>query len=210
MENKMELKARIIILFYLLIFLTKGFSQTDVQAGISISEEGLKSFYFSVSEYYGVPENEVIIVHERKIPDEDLPVVFFIAGRAGVDPKVIIDLRIGGSSWYNISVKYGIYPDVYYIPLTVDPGPPYGKAYGYYKNKPKSKWKKIKLSDEDIINLVNLRFISEHYNYAPEKVIKMRTDGKHFAVINDNVKSEMKGNKNNSQDKSKNNSKKNK
>jgi hypothetical protein len=206
----MELKARIIILFFLLIFLTKGFSQTDVKAGISISEEGLKSFYFSVSEYYGVPENEVFIVRERKIHDEELPVVFFISGRAGVDPKEIIDLRIGGSSWYNISVKYGIYPDVYYIPLTVDPGPPYGKAYGYYKNKPESKWKKIKLSDEDIINLINLRFISEHYNYAPEKVIKMRTDGKHFAVINDNVKSEMKGNKNNSQDKSKNNSKKNK
>ena len=204
----MELKARFIIPFFLLIFLTKGFSQTDVKAGISIGPEGLRAFYLSVGEYYRVPENEVIIVRERKIPDEELPVVFFIAGRAGVDPNVIVDLRIGGSSWYSISVQYGIYPDVYYIPLAVDPEPPYGKAYGYYKKRPKSEWKKIQLADADIINLVNLRFISEHYNYVPENIIKMRSEGKHFALINDNIKTEKKGNKNSNNGKSKSNEKK--
>ena len=130
-------------------------------------------------------------------------VVFFIAGRAGVDPKVIVNLRLEGNSWYSISIRYGIYPDAYYVPLTVRPGPPYGKAYGYYKNKPKKEWKKIKLSDNDIINLVNLKFISEHNKYSPEKVIKMRSKGEHYAEINTNVKAEKKGGKNHKNGKNK-------
>ena len=200
----MKLKARNIIPFFSLFFLLQVTAQTDVNVGISVGPEGLRSFYLSVSEYYHVPEREVIVVRERKIPDEELPVVFFIAGRAGVKPEVIVDLRLGGSTWYDISVRYGIYADVYYVPLAVEPGPPYGKAYDYYKNKPKKDWKKIKLADADIINLVNLRYISEHYNYEPERIIKLRSEGKHYVVINEKIKSEKKGNKNNSKGKNKN------
>jgi hypothetical protein len=67
-------------------------------------------------------------------------------------------------------------------------GPPYGKAYGYYKKKPKHKWKEIDLSDEDVMNLVNLRFMSSHYNYEPERIVKLRSQGRDFVVINDDVR----------------------
>jgi hypothetical protein len=192
MVNKMKPNASYIIVLFVFTFLSSIFSQTQVDAGISIGPEGLRGFYLSVGEYYRVPEREVIVIRERNIPDDELPVVFFLSARAGVEPRVIVDLRLGGMSWYDISIRYKIYPDVYYVPLPVSPGPPYGKAYGYYKKKPKKEWKKIRLSDSDIVNLVNLRFISEHYSYPPEKVIKMRSKGSHFTVINDNVK---KGNK---------------
>jgi len=203
----MKSKLKKLVPFLSLFFILPAFAQ-NVDAGISIGPEGLKSFYFSISDYYHVPEKEVVVVRERKIPDEELPVVFFIARRAGVEPKVIVDLRLGGSSWYDISFRYGIYADVYYVPLVVDPGPPYGKAYGYYKNKPKKQWKKIKLADADIINLVNLRYISEYYNYKPEKIVKMRGEGKHYTVINENIKTETKGK--NNKEKNKGNNKKKK
>lgn len=176
--------ANIIFVFSLIT----GVSHAQVNAGISIGSEGVRGFYLSVGEYYRVPEREVILIHERNIADEELPVVFFIAGRAGVEPGVIVNLRLGGMSWYDISIRYRIYPEAYYIPLSVKPGPPYGKAYGYYKNKPRKEWRKIKLSDNDIVNLVNLRFISEHYKYPPEIIVKMRTKGNQFVTINDNVK----------------------
>lgn len=192
----MMLKIKYLTPLFCLFFLTPGFAQQDVNAGISIGPEGVKSFYFSISEYYKTPEPQVIKIRERKIPDEELPVVFFIANTAGVNPGVIVDLRLGGSSWYDISVKYGIYPDVYYVPLESNPGPPYGKAYGYYKNKPRKEWKNIRLSDDDIINLVNLKFISQYNNYKPERIVEMRKEGKQFVVINNNVKAEKKGNKN--------------
>lgn len=204
----MKLKIRISVPFVVLFFIIPVFAQ-NVDAGISVGPEDLKSFYFSISDYYHVPEKEVLVVRERKIPDEELPVVFFIAARSGVEPKVIVDLRLGGSSWYDISVRYGIYADVYYVPLVVSPGPPYGKAYGYYKNKPKKDWKKIKLADDDIINLVNLRYISEYYDYKPENIVKMRSDGKNYVMISENAKAEKKENKDKFKKQNKSNKKKN-
>ena len=43
------------------------------------------------------------------------------------------------------------------------------------------------LSDEDIINLVNLKLMSEHYGVPPEKIIKMRSGGKEFVSINNEI-----------------------
>ena len=88
----------------------------------------------------------------------------------------------------DITLRYGLSPEIYYVPISVSPGPPYGKAYGYYKNKPRKEWKKIVFKDSDIINLVNLKFTSEHYKYSPNEVIKMREEGKNFVVINDEIK----------------------
>ncbi len=193
----MMIKVKYLFAFFVLLFLMPGFAQQDINAGISIGPEGLKSFYLSISNYYKVPEWQVERTREKQISDEELPVVFFIAGRAGVKPEVIINLRLGGSSWFDISVKHGIYSNDYYVPLETQPGPPYGKAYGYYKNKPRKEWKKIRLTDEDIINLVNLKFMSGYYNYKPDKIVEMRKEGKKFVAINDNIKSgkKEKGNK---------------
>ncbi len=190
----MRLKIKYLISLFWLLFLIPGFAQQDVNAGISIGPEGLKGFYLSISNYYRVPEPQVIRVRERRIPEDELPVVFFIAGRARVKPEVIVDLRLGGLSWYDISLKYGIYPDAYYVPLESQPGPPYGNAYGYYKNRPRKEWRRIRLTDEDIVNLVNLRFISDYNHYRPEKIAEMRKQGRQFVVINNDIRAEKKGN----------------
>jgi len=127
-------------------------------------------------------------VKKRGMPDDDLPVVYFLARRAGVQPAVIIDLRLDGKSWMDISLHYGLTADVFYIDVKEDPGPPYGKAYGYFKNKPRKEWKNIRLSDSDIVNFVNLGFISSYYGYSPNEVIKMRSNGESFVKINGKVK----------------------
>jgi hypothetical protein len=39
------------------------------------------------------------------------------------------------------------------------------------------------LGNADVINLMNLRFICEYHSYPPGEVIKMRTAGQDFMVI---------------------------
>jgi hypothetical protein len=151
---------------------TRAQAQTAFSVAASIGD-----FHVAVSNYYHVPQREVILVRERRIRDDELPVVFFIAQRARVAPATIVDLRLRGLSWWDISVRYGIGPEVYYVPVAVAPGPPYGKAWGHYKNKHKKNWNTIVLSDDDVVNLVQVRFISDHYHIAPERVIESR--GKH-------------------------------
>jgi hypothetical protein len=169
-----------------------------VNAGISIGEEGLRGFYLGVGEYFRVPEREVIvirerhIVRERHIRVEEIPVVFLIAQRARVAPATVIDLRLHGRSWLDITIHYGLSPEIYYVylPATVKVGPPYGKAYGHYKNKPRKEWRTIVLDDDDVINLVNLKFVSQHYGYPAAEVAKLRSKGKDFVVIHHEVREE--------------------
>ncbi len=160
----------------------------DVNAGISIDRDGIKSFYVAVGEEYQVPEKEIVVAREHKVPDDELPVLFYIANRADVRPKAVLDLRLSGLSWMEISLHFGLHADVFYVDTKGDYGPPYGKAFGHFKHRSRRQWREIRLGDTDIINLVNLRFMSEHYNCSPEEVIKMREKGKSFTDINKNIK----------------------
>lgn len=161
---------------------------SKVDLGISVADGKLRSFYLAVSDYYRLPGREVVATKERyRLRDEELPVIYFLAARARVDPTVIIDLRIQAMSWLDVTFHYGLTPEIFYVPVTVKKvGPPYGKAYGHYKKyRPTKEWKKIILSDYEVIDLVNLRFISEHYQLKPEVVMEMRSRGKNFLTINE-------------------------
>lgn len=177
-----------IILVTFICAVMTGYGRADMDLGISIGDDGLRSFYLAVGDYYRVPEREVVLVKRKRVPHEEIPVVFFIANRAHVSVGAVIDLRLKGTSWMDISLRFGLGPDIFYVPVKKVGGPPYGKAYGYYKNKPRKQWKTIRLGDADVVNFVNLRFISEHYGFAPEEIISMRSKGKNFLTIHTEVK----------------------
>jgi len=181
-------KSLMIALFGLFVVGAASTGHADVNAGISIGSDGVKSFYVAVGEEYQVPQKEIVVARERKIPDDELPVLFFIANRADVQPEAVLDLRLSGLSWMEVSLHFGLHANVFYIDVPGTYGPPYGKALGHFKNRSRRQWREIRLGDPDIINLVNLRFISEHYNWSADDVIKMREKGKSFVAINDGVK----------------------
>ncbi len=172
----------------------------DVDLGISISDGRLRDFYLAIGDHYGVPPRQVVEVRERyRCPDEDLPVVYFLAARAHVDPGVIFSLRLKRMSWLDIAFHYNLTPDIFFVPVAVERvGPPYGKAYGYYrKYGPARDWRKIVLTDREVVDLVNLRFMSEQYKMAPESVMAMRGRESRFVVINEDIrKGKDKGNQN--------------
>ena len=184
----MRLLQVIALLMIIFIWPSAGTIQAEINAGISIDEDGIKGFYLAIGEHYRVPDKEVTVVRERNIPDEELPVVFFLAARTGVTPEAIIKLRLSGKSWMDITFGYGLNAEIFYVPVAVDPGPPYGKAYGHFKNRERSQWGKINLPDTDVINLVNLKFMSDYYKCPADDVIKLRQQGKNFVDINSQVK----------------------
>jgi len=154
--------------------------RADAQTPFSVDAR-VGNFHVAVANYYHVPEREVVVIRERRIRDEELPVVLFIAQHARVTPATIVDMRMRGLSWWDISVRYGIGPEVYYVPVAVTPGPPYGKAWGHYKKKHRNQWKTIVLADDDVVNLVHVRFISDYYRIPPERVFEVR--GHHHDIV---------------------------
>lgn len=166
-------------------------SDAGVDKGVSVGQEGLKKFFLVVRDYYRVPQREIILITGRGIPPYEIPVVLFIAKRARLAPEIITDFRLRDNAWLYIALRFGLSPEIFYVPVSVVARDPlYGKTYESFMQKPKKEWKTILLSDDDIINLVNLKLISEHYKYPPEKIIKMRSEGKEFILINNEIRKE--------------------
>ena len=164
-----------------------GADRAFAQTAFSVSAH-IGDFHVAVANYYQVPEREVIVIRERRIPDDEIPVALFIARHAGVPWTRVVDMRLRGTSWWDISVRLGVSPEVYYVPVAVVSGPPYGRALGHYKNKHRKQWSTIVLSDADVVNLVELRFLSEHYHVAPERIIELRGKDRDFVAINYEVR----------------------
>jgi len=158
-----------------LIFAALGLSTlsraAQVQARADFSGDGLRSFYFAVGNYYQVPERQVDLVRDRALPPDEVPVAFFVAQRAGVNPTVVVDLRRRGVSWADIALHFHFGPDIYYF----RDGPPYGKAYGYWKNHPPR--------DVEVIDAVNIHFLSEYHHVTPDLVRTERSRRGNYAVV---------------------------
>lgn len=144
---------------------------TLATAGVSIDiQVGLGNFYRR-------PHREIVVLEERRVPPDELPVVLFIAERCGVAPLEIWEHRRRGLGWARITARYGLTADVFYVPISVDPGPMYRHAYGYYRKYPRRDWHRIALADDDIVALVNLRFYSEYYRLPADRIVVWRSGG---------------------------------
>jgi len=183
-------KFILLSVYFGLIFLVSiSYLDAGVNVNINLGGSESENYYRSIANYHRVSEKDVYFVRQRGIPDEELPVIFYLASLAAVAPSIVADeYRRPGITLNDLTRIFGLNPEIYHYPVKfrVD-GPPYGKAYGYYRNKPKKEWKNIKLSNTDIINLVNLRFISESRGVDPEDVINRRKSGKNFITIDDDI-----------------------
>lgn len=169
------------ILAYAMAVPSPSLAGTQWNVGISGGGDGIDGFHLSVGEYYRVPEREVVVIHKRGICDEDLPVVFFLAQRAHVHPDAVAGLRLRGMSWLNITLHLGLSPNIYYV---------HGRhGHGYDPHRHHDR-RKSGIRDRDIREWVNTRFISEHHGYAPDRVIKYRSQGRSFIVIDRDMRKE--------------------
>ncbi len=157
-------------------------------------DQGVRGFYLAIQDYFRIPEAEIASLKEQGLSYDELPVVFFIAERAQVETQRVLEMRLASRTWTEIAFRLGLTPDVFHVPVaTPVTSLPYGHAYRWYNKKPKREWKTISLTEKDVVNLVNLRFISDNYGCAPERVIEMRAAGKSFLQINEAIRKEAKG-----------------
>ncbi len=173
--------------------LTAAAQAIESGAGVDRGESCLRRFFLTVGDYFRIPQREVTVIKERGFSPNEVPVVLFLAKKAHVAPEVIMDLRLSGYTWLDITIRFGLSSEIFNVPIGVMViDPPCRKVYGYFKKTPQKDWKTIVLSDEDITNLVNLKFMSEPYRYPPEKIIGMWSGGKELISINEEIRKERK------------------
>lgn len=178
-----------LILFSTIIIYSVSKDDASAQDTVGTTVNKVVDFFATAAaSYYGYPSREVIVLPQYGIAEEEIPVALYIARKAKVQPLTIVNLRKSGLSWMAIANRYHISPADFYFPATAEiSSPPYGKAYGYYRNLPKKEWHTIVLDDDDIINLVNLRFISDSRHVSPVAVVEQRGQGRPFSHIYEKV-----------------------
>jgi hypothetical protein len=103
---------------------------------------------------YGYPRTVVEPLLPRiAYVEADLPVILFLAQRSGRPPVFFVDLRARGASWAVCFNQGGVPIDVLFVGIDRDPGPPYGKAWGHWKNQ----GRRVTLSDDDIRGLARVQ-----------------------------------------------------
>ena len=68
-------KPLIPITFIFAFLLSAGTTQADVNVGLSIDKDGLKSFHLAIGEHYVTYDKEIEAIRKLRIPDEELPLV---------------------------------------------------------------------------------------------------------------------------------------
>ena len=149
--------------------------------------EPVADLHRAIHDSLGLPEPFIVQALERGLPDVELPVIGTIAARASVPVAQVVDLRLGGMSYFDLTLHYGLSPEIYYVPFDADPGPPYGNAWGYWKKTPRAQWRTHRLADAEIVDYANLKLVVDHYHVAPVEVVSYRKAGKGYAAIHTEV-----------------------
>lgn len=149
----------------------------QVDMDLPAASKLLSDYFVAIDEYFQVSQKQVLIIRKQRIRNEQIPVVLFVANKGDVNPQRVVDLRLRGIDWLAIAARFGLNAETFHVPV----------KDAKFDNTPREGWKKILLTDDDIINLVNLRFLSEHYKRAPEEILKLRAEGKTFMEINQSL-----------------------
>ncbi len=119
------LKGALLVAALFLAGYTLSYGQA--RFGISFDDGKLTSLGFVVGPDDIVPPGNVAWVREAGIPEDEIPVVFFISRHTGWGPRAIIRMRLEGLNWWDISDRCGLGPGYYRY---ADRGPGYDRDYG--------------------------------------------------------------------------------
>jgi uncharacterized membrane protein YgcG len=171
------------------LFAARYGSAADVAVGVAVGSDGVEGFHLAVREHYHVEEAVIVDCRNRHIPDDHLPIVFFLSGHARVAPAVILELRAGGKSWMDICLHLGLAPEIFCVEVARSHGPPYGNAFGHWK-RPRAEWASIRLPDDDIVTLVNVKFLAERHGMPIDDVVDMRAKRGSFVDVDVGIKAD--------------------
>lgn len=146
----------------------------DIAAGLSLGDDD--RIFLNVTNGYYAPQREMAIalVHRSRDPVDDYPCVLLLARASHRPPAQILDMRLGGMDWADIMFGLHVAPSVLFAGMDHDPGPPYGKAWGYWKKNPRGR---LEIRDRHFVELAKLRVTTGAYGLSPYAVVTERRNG---------------------------------
>ncbi len=123
---------------------------------------------------YGFPRQELepLLPRIRDV-EVDLPVVLYLARESRRPVAEIVDLRGSGLDWSSVFTRVGCPHDRLFAGIDRDPGPPYGKAWGYRRKHGGP----AVLADDDVRGLVQIQIGQRFAGLSPYELAQARGRG---------------------------------
>jgi hypothetical protein len=99
----------------------------DVTVGLRVNEDS--RIFLNVANETWRPSGPTTIIRQCADPEDDFPVIAFLAYHSHRSPASILRLRRAGYDWSEIFYRLDVSPRVLFVGIDRDPGPPYGKAW---------------------------------------------------------------------------------
>lgn len=159
----------------------------DVTLGLRIGDDS-RFFLNLTNQHYAPPSQVAVDVVKRcPRPSDDYPVVLLLASASRRPADSILAMRLRGLSWSDVLFELRLSPAILFAGMDRDPGPPYGNAWGHWKQHRSQKQRgRFVLSDAQIVDLVKLQITSSYYRVSPYAIAGERQRGvtvERFAVI---------------------------
>lgn len=145
-----------------------------------------QAYFRAVADFFQVSRDEIAILGEWNLPPDEIPVVLFVAQRAGVSPEALVALRRSGWEWGDLARRYHL--DASHFHVSLPEGAPAGVlagAYESYRGVQPDQWRTLSLSDTEIVTLVNLRLVSQTLRMPAEEVLARIRPGESFVSLYD-------------------------
>jgi hypothetical protein len=126
----------------------------------------------AVAEHYRVSADEIRVLNGWGRPARELPVVLYVAARGGISPDAVMALRNAGRGWLQIAGRWQLHAGDFHVALdSADDAGVLARAYEGYEGSPRTGWPALQLSDDEVVALVHLRFLTEYLGLPPGRVL---------------------------------------
>jgi len=136
---------------------------------------------YIMSRKYGVDKSVVTILGKMLDNNDDVSVCLYLHKKTSIHPQNIMGLKRKGMSWKQIMKSLKFEPDALFTESGIYEifGVPrkFKHSYGELKKWQKDPSHEMDLTDDDVRDLVQLRFIVRNFGVPPINVMRARNSG---------------------------------
>ena len=144
--------------------------------------DDLQASLYLTAETWKVPLNEAnSFAAESKATPEEFQVAAFLANQAGVSLFEIWNARLKGGSWARVADGAGVTMDQLMFNPAKDYGPPYSKAYSFWRNHPRG-WldRSFTVDDVEFIRFVEVQTLIKAAGKGADEILDSLASGGTF------------------------------
>ena len=141
-------------------------------------------YLMAVADYFEVSYEDVFSNNET-LTSGEIPVAFYIAQRTNIAVDSVIRLRQTPLSWVETASRLGLNAACFYVMVTGEiTSKTFAPIFEKFSTTSEQNWRKLELSDNEVVNLVNLRVMYSQYDYSVYEVMAFRDANKSWDNVN--------------------------